>query len=166
VIKILASALAVVIFPAIAFSQTTDVDGWNGTRWGMSLAQIQAVITYPLERDPHFVSARAPVVYRTVEPFKMLDTPVRAYFLFSPDDNQLVGVEVQIDSHFLESIHSPSERFERFRRSLVEKYGRPTFTDDRGRIVFWRFASSSVTLTWAEVGREPFVGVAYKQANK
>jgi hypothetical protein len=34
----------------------------------------------------------------------------------------LVGVEVQIDTHSLESTPSPREPFERFRQSLVEKY--------------------------------------------
>jgi hypothetical protein len=67
-IKMLASALALVIFPAVAFTQTTDVDGWNGAKWGMTLTQVTAVITYTLERDPHFASARAPAVYRTTEP--------------------------------------------------------------------------------------------------
>jgi hypothetical protein len=165
-IKLLASALAMVILPAMAFAQTTDVDGWNSAKWGMTLAQVKAVITYTLERDPHFVRTRAPTVYRTAEPFNLLDIPVRAYFLFSPDENKLVGVEVQIDTHYLETIHSPSEPFERFRQSLVEKYGQPTFTDDGGRIVFWRLASSSITLQRAEVGGRPFVGATYKQSNR
>jgi hypothetical protein len=57
----------------------------------MALTQVTAVITFFLERDPHFASARAPAVYRISEPFKALDIPVRAYSLFSTDENKLVG---------------------------------------------------------------------------
>lgn len=163
--KKLASTLATIILPMVAIAQTTDVDGWNGAKWGMTITQVTAVITHTLERDPQFASARAPV-YRTTEPFKLLDSRVRAYFSFSRDENRLIGVVVQIESQSLESPHSSREPFERFRQSLVEKYGQPTFTDDRGRIVVWRLASSSITLQQAEVGGKPFVGVTYKQASK
>jgi hypothetical protein len=95
--KILESALALAIFPAIAFTQTTDVDGWNGAKWGMTLAQVKAATNYNLERDPRFVSTRAPTVYRTAEPFSVSDMPVRANFMFSANENKLICVEVQVE---------------------------------------------------------------------
>ena len=163
--KIVASALAMVLFQAIASAQSMDVDGWDGAKWGMTLAQVKVAITYNLERDPRFVSASGGTVYRTAEPFTLLDFPVRANFAFSPNENKLVSVEVQIDSHFLETGQPPLQPFERFRQSLIEKYGQPTFTDDGGRIVFWKFASS-VTFQRAEVGGKPFVGVTYKKTSR
>jgi hypothetical protein len=123
-------------------------------------------ITYPIERDSQFRYAGKPSsLFRTAEPFKMLDVPVWGSFLFSPDD-KLVSVELRIDAHFLDSTRSQSELFGRFKQWLVEKYGKPTFTDDNGRTAVWTFPLTSIRLQWTEFGGHPFMAVTYNQANK
>jgi hypothetical protein len=80
--------LIMMVLAATAAAQATDADGWNGAKWGMTLAQVRAAVTSPLERDPHQLHPRKPTsVFRTSEPFKMLDAPVWAVFSFSPDDS-------------------------------------------------------------------------------
>ena len=159
------AALAMMILPVATVAQVTDADGWKGPKWGMTEEQVKAAITCPLERNTYFFKAGTPrYQLKTVEPFKLLDVPVRAIFSFSTDD-KLASVMIKVESGFLERTHSPSELFERFKQSLTEEYGKLTFTDtdDKGRIVFWRLPSTAVRLQWTGGS---FMGVTYEQADK
>ena len=159
-------ALALLILPAVAATQVTDTDGWNGAKWGMTVAQVKSSITYRIERDSQFRYAGKPSsLFRTAEPFKMLDAPFWGSFLFSPDD-KLVSVELRIDVHFFDSTHSQSELFGRFKQWLVEKYWKPAFTDDNGRTAVWTFPLTSIRLQWTEFGGHTFMAVTYNQADK
>lgn len=156
-------ALAMMILPAVAATEAIDPDGWNGAKWGMTVAQVEASITYPIERNSHFLYAGKPSsLFRTAEPFKMLDVPVWGNFFFSPDDN-LASVELRVDALFLDSTRPQSELFGRFKRWLTEKYGKPTYTDDKGRTAVWMFRSTSVKLQWTELGGRPNMAVTYNQ---
>ena len=165
--KTMMAAIAMMILPAATVAQVTDRDGWNGAKWGMTLEQVKAAITCPLERDTYFLKAGTPrYMLRTAEPFKVLDIPVRANFSFSSDD-KLVSIMIRVESAFLESPHSQSELFDRFKQALTEKYGKPRFTDDRGRIVFWSLLSTSIRLQWlAEFGGGSFMAATYNKADK
>lgn len=164
--KTMMAALAMMILPAATVTQVTDADGWNGAKWGMTLAQVKAAITYPLERDTHILNAGTPSsMFRTAEPFKVLDIPVRANFSFSPDD-KLVGIEIRVESVFLESTHSQSGLFDRFKQSLTEEYGKPKFKDDHSRTMVWSLPSTSIKLRWTEFGGGSFMAVTYSQADK
>jgi hypothetical protein len=166
VMKTMMAALAMMILPTAALTQVTDADGWNSAKWGMTLAQVKAAITYPLDRETYFLGTHTPrFVLRTPEPFTLLDIPVHANFSFAPDD-KLVSIMIQVDSAFLDSTHSHSELFDRFRQSLTEKYGRPRFTDDHGRTVVWSLPSTSIRLQWTELAGRPFMAVTYSQADK
>jgi hypothetical protein len=157
------AALTIMILPVAMVAQVTDADGWNGAKWGMTLEQVKAATTCPLERHTYFLKAGTPrYQLKTVEPFKLLDVPVRAIFSFSPDE-KLVGVLIQVESVFLEWTHSQSELFDRFKQSLTEEYGKPKFTDDKGRSVFWRLPSTAIRLQWTGGS---FMGLTYEQANK
>ena len=158
--------LTMMILPAVAATEVTDTDGWNGAKWGMTVAQVKSSVTYPIERDFQFRYAGKPsTLFRTVDPFKMLEVPVWGSFLFSADD-KLISIELRIDAHFLNSTRSQSELFGRFKQWLMEKYGKPTFTDDNGRTAVWTFPSTSIRLQWTELGSAPFIGVTYNQVDK
>ena len=159
-------ALTMMILPAVAAKEVTDTDGWNGAKWGMTVAQLKSSITYPIERDFHFRYAGKPSsLFRTSEPFKVLDVPAWGSFLFSPED-KLISVELRVDTSFLDSTRSQSDLFNRFKQWLTERYGKPTFTDDNGRTAVWALPSTSIRLQWTEFAGRPFMAVTYSQSDK
>jgi len=164
--KTIIVALAMMILPVATVPQAMDADGWNGAKWGMTLEQVKAAITFPLERNTYYLKAGIPrYMLTTAEPFKMLDIPVRAIFSFSPDE-KLVSIVIRVENVFLESSHSQSDLFDRFGQLLTEQYGKPNFTDDDRRTVVWRLPSTSIRLQWTKFGGGTFMGVTYAQSDK
>ncbi len=160
--KTMMATIVMMILPAVMVAQVMDADGWNGAKWGMTLEQVKAAVNCPLERETYFLHAGTPrYALSSTEPFKLLDIPVRAYFSFSTD-NKLASILVRVDTVFLKSTHSHSDLFYRFKQSLTEKYGKPSYTDDNGRDVVWRLSSTSISLQWTTLGGDAFMGVTYK----
>jgi len=128
--KTMMAAIVMMILPAVMVAQVMDADGWNGAKWGMTLEQVKAAVNCPLERETYFLNAGTPrYALSSTEPFKLLDIPVRSFFSFSTD-NKLASILVGVDTVFLKSTHSHSDLFYRFKQSLTEKYGKPSYTDD------------------------------------
>jgi hypothetical protein len=155
-----------IILSTTVVAQSTDVDGWNGVKWGMDVAQVRLVIASPIERDSHLLHGqKVSPVFRTAKPLRMMDIPVWGGFLFSPND-KLISVELRVDGAFLDANRSQSELFGRLKQSLLDKYGKPTFTDENGRTVVWTLPSTSIRLQWTELAGHPFMAVTYNQADK
>jgi hypothetical protein len=164
--KTMMAAIVMMILPAVMVAQVMDADGWNGAKWGMTLEQVKAAIQLPLERETYFFKAGTPrYALSSTEPFKLLDIPVRATFSFSTD-NKLASILVRVDTVFLKSTHSHSDLFSRFKQSLTDEYGKPSYTDDNGKNVVWRLPSTSISLQWTTLGGDAFIGVTYKADKK
>jgi len=119
-----------------------DVTGWTSTKWGMTAAQVRAAVPYPTEQDPDSKNLQI------VPPIQIGRIPVRVDFDFTDGKLTLVGLTaIHAEDHV-----TANGAFASLKRSLIEKYGKPsdeqTRTDTSGTTqeVFWSFPSTQIVL--------------------
>jgi hypothetical protein len=154
--------------PPSGQQRATDVDGWQGAKWDMSLEQIKAAINYPIEAYPEFKN-----VFRITRSIEINSIPVSVSFQMPDDKLRLVTLKV-------DKSYGRSLAFDSLKQSLIEKYGKPTdeesktehpipgnneITDVR-RTVLWSFPSTSIILDWGEYKSSGNVFVLYKKVDK
>jgi hypothetical protein len=167
----IAVALLLITCGSMSGQQTApDVDGWNGSKWGMSLAQVKAAVEYPIERD-----AKLKDVLRITRLIEVDSIPVRVSFEFATD--KLKFVTLVVDEGYNRNL-----AFDSLKQSLIEKYGKPSDQDVKTehpvpgplgsdiaavhRTALWTFPSTAITLDWMEYGDTGSVMILYKEVNK
>jgi hypothetical protein len=155
-----------------------DVAGWNVTKWDMSLTQVKAAVSYPIEPIPNPTPGMpAKDTFQITKGVEVNGFPVRVTLHFSND--RLKSVELLIKNDAIRTAALRSKAFESFKQSLIEKFGKPANEDTKhspavslGEIeetnhtVFWSFPSTSIRLDWSEMTSGGVISVEYKQVDK
>lgn len=148
-------ALCVLLLTTEPAGRPTDVGGWNGAKWGMTVTQVKSAIRYPIERNSKLDSTSDVQSWIIPQIIKVGSTPLRVSFEFH--DNKLTDIDLGLEDDDLPR----SLAFDDLKQALIEKYGRPS---DESRTeapdpfpavkhkVLWTFPSTSITLNFTEFG--------------
>ena len=157
--------------PALLAAQVKDIDGWEPTKWGMSVEQARdalggrAAETTP-EKDVGLIRRLR------IPKFEVSQIPLEIWFEFSPDTSELRSVQMTVQDGV-----GRGGAFERLKQLLIEKYGpqsdqdikteRNAFGSTRvDKTTLWRMPSTSILLTWSDYGDIGYVSVRYSKVVK
>lgn len=158
------------LFAAVSVfaQQNPDATGWSLAKFGMSVDQLRqafpaAQTVNPPQRD------LGTLIRLAATPVQLGPYRASARFEFPPDQDRLTAVNLAVS----DSASRP-EAFESLKSSLIEKYGKPTGSDQTTertafgdyivtRTVEWRVPSAMISLTWIEAGDIGHVGVRYTE---
>jgi hypothetical protein len=135
--------------------QVKDIDGWEPTKWGMSLKQTREALAgraedVALEQFPH-IKLRIPEIV-------VGGIPLSVNFEFT-DAGGLRIVAMSVRDDF-----TRASAFDGLKQLLIEKYGPPSDQDAKterdqdgdkidGRTALWRTPSTTLLLKWSEYER-------------
>ncbi len=117
----------------VAQAYTQDIEGWNGTRWGMSIAEVQKMFTGLQPTDPS-VSGDTRLMLKG---FNLNSYTYNVVFVFGANGLRAVNLE--------QSGGMAAVGFNLLLNDLKEKYGSPASVNSLGAVK-WILPSTEITL--------------------
>jgi len=117
----------------IAQAYTQNIEGWNGTRWGMSIAEVQKIFTGLQPTSPAANGATRLVL----KGFSLNSYTYDVSFAFGANGLSAVNLQ-QVGG-------TPEVGFNLLLNNLKEKYGQPASTNSLGAVK-WILPSTEITL--------------------
>jgi hypothetical protein len=147
------ASIAVVLLSITSLSaQVKDIEGWEPTKWDMSLEQTREALA---GRAQDVALVQSPHIKLQIPKIEANGIPLSVNFEFT-DTGGLSKVAMSVREGF-----ARASAFEGLKQSLIEKYGPPsdqdtkTERDQNGarlavRTALWRMPSTTVLLNWSE----------------
>jgi hypothetical protein len=167
---------AFILFLLVCFVHTaltqTDLEGWRQSKWGMTADQVIKAFNgevVRLKKPDVFKDGHAPV---GIESYALAGHKYKVSFVVN-EKGKLHKVSLDLQEEGNESI------FESLEKLLTEKYGKPSYQNNRrndgnlaqslSRETMWSFSKTTITLTYYELIASSSMHVVlltYKAKNK